>query len=204
MKNGNGEHFSGAETVFRKHGGLLRTAEAIDLGVHPRTLYAMRDAGVLDQLSRGVFRLTKLPPLGNPDLVAVAARVPQGVVCLISALSFHEITTQIPKEVYLAVKIGTEPPRVSNPPARVFHFSGKAFTEGAVTHRLDGIDVRVYDPEKTLADCFKFRNRIGMDTVLEALKLYKERKRFDVEKILHYAKICRVTKVITPYLESLL
>ena len=204
MKHGNGKHFSGAKAVFQKHGGLLRTAEAIDLGIHPRTLYAMHEAGVLDQLSRGVFRLAALPPLGNPDLVTVAARAPQGVICLVSALSFHEITTQIPKEVYLAVKTGTEPPRVATPLTHVFRFSGKAFTEGVVIHRLDGIDVRIYDPEKTLADCFKFRNRIGMDAVLEALKLYKERKRFDVEKILRYAKICRVAKVITPYLEALL
>lgn len=193
-----------AKALIRKCRGPVRTKEALRLGIHPRTLYAMRDAGVLEQLSRGVYRLADLPPLGNPDLVTVAKRVPRGVVCLISALAFHEITTQIPKEVHIALAKGAQRPRVVYPPIRPFHITARSFAAGIEVHRLDGVDVRIYDVEKTIADCFKFRNRIGMDTVLEALRLYRERKRVDVEKILRYAGICRVARVIRPYLEAVL
>ena len=144
--------FAEAENIFREHGGVLRTMEAIHHGVHPRTLYAMRDAGTLERLGRGLYRLADLPPLGNPDLVTVALRVPEGVFCLISALAFHEIATQIPHEVYVALKRGAERPRLEHPPVRVFWFTGRAFTEGIETHTLDGVDVRVYGAAKTVAD----------------------------------------------------
>ena len=128
--------FAEATCVFRERGGLLRTMEAIRDGVHPRTLYAMRDAGVLERLGRGLYRLADLPPLGNPDLVTVGLRVPEGVLCLVSALAFHEITSQIPHEVYLALKRGAEPPRLEHPPVRVFWFTGRAFTEGIETREV--------------------------------------------------------------------
>jgi predicted transcriptional regulator of viral defense system len=196
--------FAMAKAVFRRHGGVLRTSEALRSGIHPRTLYAMRDAGVLERLSRGLYRITDLPPLGNPDLVAVALKVPAGVICLISALAYHELTTQIPHEVYLALPRGAEPPRLDHPPVRVFWFTGKAFTEGIDTPVLDGVAVRIYSAEKTLADCFKYRNKIGLDTAVEALKRYVISRRVRVDKLMAYARICRVEKVIRPYLEALL
>lgn len=178
--------------------------EAVRLGVHPRTLYAMRDAGVLEQLGRGLYRLANLPPLGNPDLVAVGLRVPEGVLCLISALAVHEITTQIPHEVHLALKRGAEPPRLDHPPVRVFWFSGKAFTEGIETHELDGIEIRVYGAAKTVADCFKYRNKLGLDVALEALGLYLREKHGPPDDLVHFARVCRVEKVMRPYIEALL
>ena len=196
--------FAMAKAVFRRHGGVLRTSEALRSGIHPRTLYAMRDAGVLERLSRGLYRITDLPPLGNPDLVAVALKVPAGVICLISALAYHELTTQIPHEVYLALPRGAEPPRLDHPPVRVFWFTGKAFTEGIDTPELDGLAVRIYSVEKALADCFKYRNKIGLDTAVEALKRYVISRRVPVDKLMAYARICRVEKVIRPYLEALL
>ena len=108
---GKNASFEKATKVFRRHGGVLRTSEAIRFGIHPRTLYAMRDAGALECLSRGLYRIADLPPLGSPDLVAVALKVPTGVICLISALAYNELTTQIPHEVYLALPHGAEPPR---------------------------------------------------------------------------------------------
>lgn len=182
----------------------MRTSEAIRFGIHPRTLYAMRDAGVLECLSRGLYRIAELPPLGNPDLVAVALKVPAGVVCLISALAYHELTTQIPHEVYLALPRGAEPPRLDHPPIRAFWFTGKAFTEGVDTHKVDGVPVRIYGEEKTLADCFKYRNKIGLGTAVEALKRYVNSRRVQVDKLMAYARVCRVEKVIRPYLEALL
>ena len=193
-----------AITIFRRHGGILRTAEALRLGIHPRTLYAMRDSGVLEQLSRGLYRLAELPPLSNPDLVTVALKVPQAVICLISALAFHELTTQIPHVVDVALHNRAERPRLDYPPLRIFWFSGPAWSEGVETHQVDDIPVRIYGPEKSVADSFKYRRKIGLDVALEALKLYRQHPGFDVSKLLHYARICRVEKVMRPYLEALL
>jgi predicted transcriptional regulator of viral defense system len=190
--------------AFNRGGGVLRTSAALRAGIHPRRLYEMRDSGIVERLSRGLYRLADLPPLGNPDLVTVAAKIPAGVVCLISALAYHEITTQIPHEVQLALPRGAEPPRLELPPLRIFWFSGGAFTEGVERHRVDGIVVRVYSPEKTLADCFKYRNKLGLDTVLEALRLYRTRKRTKVDELMRFARVCRVEKVMRPYLEALL
>lgn len=193
-----------AAEVFKKHGGLLRTAQALREGVHPATLYAMRDSGALEAVSRGVYRLTGRPPLGNPDLVTVAVRVPGSVVCLISALAFHELTTQIPHEVHIALPPGTKAPRLEHPPLKVYRFAGEALREGVETHDLDGVGVKVFGPERTLADCFKFRNKIGLDTAIEALRLYRERGRVKVDDLMRYAAICRVTKIIRPYIEAIM
>lgn len=196
--------FEAAEQVFHRHGGVLRTREAIRYGIHPRTLYAMRDAGKLECLSRGLYRIADLPPLGNPDLVAVALKIPNGVICLISALAWHELTTQIPHEVYLALSRGAEPPRLDYPPVRVFWFTGDAFSDGVESIEVDGVSVRIYSVEKTLADCFKYRNKIGLDTAVEALKRYVNSRRVQVDELIKYARICRVEKVMRPYLEALL
>ncbi len=193
-----------AASIFRERGGILRTTEAIRLGVHPRTLYAMRDSGVLERLGRGLYRLADLPPLGAPDLVTVALRVPDSVLCLLSALAIHEITTQIPHEVHIALRRGAEPPQLEHPPLRVFWFTGEAFTEGIETVEQDGVDVRVYGAAKSVADCFKYRNKLGLDVALEALKLYLSGKHGQPDEILRFARVCRVEKVIRPYIEALL
>ena len=196
--------FTRAATIFENHGGILRTAQALKAGIHPKTLYAMRDSGVLERISRGVFRLSDSPPLSNPDLVTVAARVPSGVICLISALSFHEITTQIPHDVHVALPRGAEEPRLDYPPIRTYRFTGEAFTSGVDAYDLDGVSISIYSPEKTLADCFKFRNKVGLDTVVEAIRFYRERRSIKVDDLMRYAKICRVNRVIRPYLEAIL
>jgi predicted transcriptional regulator of viral defense system len=183
---------------------MMRMAEAVRAGIHRRTLYALRDAGILEQLSRGLYRLRDAPPLGTPDLVTVARRVPKGVICLVSALAFHELTTQVPHEVYLAVPRASEPPRLDFPPLRVFRFGAAAFAAGVETHDLDGTRVRIYSREKTLADCFKYRNKLGLDTALEALKRYKEQGRIDAEALMRHAQTCRVGNVMRPYLEAIL
>lgn len=198
------DQFEKARVTFRRHGGILRMSEALHSGIHRRMLYSMLEAGVIERLSRGLYRLTDLPPLGNPDLVSVARKVPSGVICLISALAYHEITTQIPHEVYLALGRGAEPPRMEHPPIRIFWFSGEAFTEGVEKYDVDNAQVRIYSPEKTIADCFKYRNKIGLDTAIEALKLYRERKRLKVDELMSFARMCRIEKIMRPYLEALL
>ena len=193
-----------ARAIFLKRGGVLRTGEAISAGIHPQTLYEMRDSGIIECLSRGVYRLANLEPLGNPDLVSVAMRVPDGVICLISALAFHDLTTQIPHEVYVAVRRESRPPRIDYPPVRVFRYSDAIFGAGADTHLLDGVSVKIYGREKTVADCFRYRNRIGTDVAIEALRFYLERPRMDIDALMGFARLCRVDTVMRPYLEALL
>jgi predicted transcriptional regulator of viral defense system len=193
-----------AKALFRRHGGLLRMTEAVQAGIHRRTLYAMLYQGIVEQLGRGLYRLADAPPLGNPDLVTVARKVPHGVICLISALAYHELTTQIPHEIYLAIPRNSEPPRIDFPPVHSFRFAPRAFAEGVETHSIDKVPVRIYSAEKTLADCFKYRNKIGLDTAVEALRRYKERGKIDRSALLRAAQACRVAQVMRPYLEAVL
>ncbi len=193
-----------AKVLLHRHGGIMRMADALRAGIHRRTLYAMRDAGTVTALARGLYRLVEEPEPANPDLVAVAAKIPRGVIYLISALAFHEMTTQVPHAVWIAIPRNSEPPRLEYPPLRIVRLSPAPYGAGIETHKLDGIAVRVYCREKTLADCFKHRNEIGLDTVLEAIRLYKARGRVDVDAILRYAAVCRVAHVARPYLEALL
>jgi predicted transcriptional regulator of viral defense system len=195
--------FGRAVVLFRQHGGGLRMAEALRLGINRKTLYAMRDAGVIEPITRGLFRLATLDPLPQPDLVTIGARVPHGVLCLVSALSFHELTTQVAHTIDVALERGTRKPRIDHPPTRFYWFSGPAFSEGIQTHQLDGAAVRIYDPEKTLADCFRFRNQIGMDVVLEAMKLWRERRRRKLDALLKYARMRHVERAMRPYLEAM-
>lgn len=193
------------KNLFRsRSGGTFRVSEAVKAGIHSRTIYSMRDMGLIVCIGRGMYRFADLPTMGNPDLSIVAMKIPKGVICLISALSYHEITTEIPHEVYLALPRGAEPPRLDFPPLRIFWFGSPAYEEGIEKHAVDDIPMQVYSPEKTLADCFKYRNKIGLDVVLEALKNYRQRKRFKVDELMHYARVCRVEKVIRPYVEATL
>ncbi len=193
-----------AERVFKARGGILRTAEAIRAGVHPRTLYQMRDDGILERLERGLYRLANLPPLSQPDLTTVAAKIPSGVICFVTALSFHGMTTQIPRAVDVALLRGSSRPRIHHPPIRVYYFSPLPFREGIEVHEIDSVAVRVFSREKTLADCFKYRRKLGMDIVLEALGLYTRSGRTDMSSLFYYARVCRVEKIMRPYLETIL
>ena len=192
-----------AQKVFRQHGGSLRTSAALAAGIHPRTLYALRDAGSIERLARGLYRLADLPPLGEPDLVTVAQRIPRGVVCLISALAIHDLTTQIPHVVHLALPRSARHPVLEHPPLQVYRFSERAFETGVETVVMDGVPVRVYTAEKTIADCFKYRNKIGLDVAMEALRRYQARRGASLRKLLEYARVCRVERVLRPYLEAL-
>jgi predicted transcriptional regulator of viral defense system len=192
------------EDIFREHGGQLRMSEAIRLGISRYMLYSLRDKGIVVQVSRGIYRWAELPAISSPDLVTVSLRFPKSVICLISALSYHSITTQIPHAVSIAINSGTRIPRLDYPPIRVYRFAIEAFEAGVEEKNIDGAKIRVYSAEKTLADIFKFRNKIGLDVFLEALKFYSVRKNADLGAVLQYARICRVDKLIRPYLEAIL
>jgi len=164
----------------------------------------MLDSGLIERLHRGLYRLTDLPSLGNPDLVAVSGRAPNAIICLISALAFHEITTHIPHEIQIAIHRHMRPPRIAYPPTRTFYYSEQAITSGVEEHLIDGKEVRIFSAAKTVADSFKYRNKIGLDVAVEALKMFHESQRLIPNEILRYSAVCRVEKVIRPYLEILL
>jgi predicted transcriptional regulator of viral defense system len=204
MKNSQHDRISDARMLFSSHGGVLRTKAALDLGIHPETLYRMRDEGTLEALSRGLFRLTDQPDLGFPDLVTVSMRIPHGVVCMISALSFHGITTQTPHAVDIALPRQSRRPQLDYPPVRIYRSVPRIFECGIEGHRVDNRKIRVYSPERTIVDCFRFRNKIGLDTAIEALRLYRERKSINVEAFMDCARTCRAERIIRPYLEGIL
>ena len=189
--------------AFRKAGGVLRTTQALRADVHPRDLYAMRDAGVLEQVSRGVYRLSDLAPFAEPDLVTVALRIPKAVIALVSALHFHGLTTEIPHEVSVALPQGTARPKLDWPPLRVYRFSGAMFTFGIEAHERDGVSLRVYGAAKTVADCFKFRNRLGIEVAVEALRTGIGERKITPAELLRAARTCRVERIMRPYLEAL-
>jgi predicted transcriptional regulator of viral defense system len=202
--NANVGRVTQAREAFRRHGGILRTRDAISLGVHPEVIYFMRDAGILERVARGLYRLADGPELSRPDLVAVSLKAPKAVICMVSALAYHGITTQIPHAVDISLPRGAERPRIDHPPIHVYWAVERIHGCGVEEHQVDGMTVRVYSPEKTLVDCFRYRNKIGLDTGVEALKLYRERKPVKADAIMDCARACRVARTILPYLEGIL
>ena len=188
--------------LFRAHGGQLRLSEALGLGMNRYQFYQLRDEGLIEPVSRGLYRLTELPPAANPDLLAVASRFPEAVLCLVSALAWHQLTTQVPRRIHLAVARNARLPRMDYPPVQGYRFSGPRFADGIECHNVDGTRLQVYSAEKTLADCFAYRNTLGMDVVLEALKLYPQRRSTNYSQVLAYARLWRQGRAIQPYLEA--
>ena len=189
--------------IFREKGGTLRTRDLIKLGVHTDALYALRDSGRVAELGRGLYRLAEIGEVEHPDFVEVAARAPDAALCLISALSYHGITTQIPSSVHLAVPRGSYHRIKLSIPVTVYRFDPKTFQEGLETHRIGGMPLKVYGIARTVVDCFKFRNKIGLDVALEALRLARQRKRVQNRDLLRYARLLRVEKPMSPYLQAI-
>lgn len=192
-----------ARDTFRKAGGILTMTEAMNLGMHRQELYALRDRGDLEVIARGLYRLKEMPEPSLPDFIPVAKKIPNGVICLISALAFHEITTQIPHFVYVALPIQSHKPAITYPPMRYFWYTEKLLTTGVQEYIIDGCTFKIFDIEKTLVDCVKFRNKIGMDVVLEALKMYWQTEKTDLDKLFEYAKLFHVEKILKPIMETI-
>ena len=192
-----------ATAVFRRAGGILRTQEAKAAGIHPRTLAALVEDGTLLRLDRGVYQLAGAAP-SEPDLAVVARKVPKAIVCLVSALAHHRLTTQIPHAVDLAVPRGFKDRKLEHPPVRFYRFGDASFAVGIERIKVGGRELRVYGAAKTVADCFKFRNKIGQDIAIEALRAYLRRKDAKVKDLMHFARLNRVQAVMAPYLDVLL
>ncbi len=189
--------------LFYKSGGTLKMSEALKMGIHRRNLYQLRDSGKLEVIGRGLYRLAEAPQPTLPDFIPVAKKIPGGVICLISALAFHEITTQIPHFVYVALPQKAHKPRIEHPPMRFFWYNEKLLTTGIEKHSCDGGLIKIFDIEKTLVDCVKFRNKIGIDIVIEALKMYWHRGNTDLDKLFRYAKLFRVASILKPIMETI-
>jgi predicted transcriptional regulator of viral defense system len=188
--------------IVRK-AGILRPRDLATRSI-PRTyLKRLEERGLLVKETRGLYKLPDAEITEHHSLAEACKRVPRGVVCLLSALQFHKLTTQAASEVWLALDRKARAPREGGQPLRLVRMSGKALTEGIEDHRIEGVAVKVYKPAKTVADCFKYRNKIGLDVALEALRDYRQKHRSGMDELWRFAKICRVERVMRPYLEAL-
>lgn len=181
----------------------MRVAELEAEGVPRSQLYRLVREGFVVREARGVYVASDHEYTAQHDLAGVAKRVPGGVFCLLTALRFHELTTQNPHEIWVALPIKARAPKLDYPPLRVVRSSGPALTEGIEAHRIEGVDVRVYSAAKTVADCFKYRNKIGIDVAVEALRDFSRRYRGGANELARFARICRVARVMQPYLDSI-
>jgi len=171
--------------------------------MHRQALSRLVASGDLERVARGLYRVPASPISEHHGLALAGGAVPRGVICLLSALRFHGIGTQLPSEVWIAIDRRARRPALKYPPLRIVRYTGAALTEGVRVHRVEGQTVRVYDIAKTLADCFKYRNKIGLDVALEALGEAWRARRFKMDELDHYAEVCRVRRVMRPYLEAL-
>jgi len=185
-----------------REASVLRAMDLVALGVSRQYLSKLQQRGVIERVGRGIYRLPDADVSAQHTVVHACRRVPHGVVCLLSALRFHDVTTQAPFEVWLAIGVKARLPRAEGLPLRIVRFSGPAFTEGVEQHRVEGAPVRVYSLAKTVADCFKFRNKMGLDVALEALREALRERRISIDDLWRFAKICRVANVMQPYLEA--
>ena len=183
--------------------GIVRPRDIEAIGLPREYLVRLHRQGKLNRPTRGIYTLPDADVTEHNSYAEVTKRVPAATVCLLSALAFHEITTQSPASVWIALPKGARKPALDSPSLRIVRLSGLSLTTGIVNHQIDGVPVRVYSAAKTVADCFKFRNKIGLDIAIEALKDCLHQKRASITEIYRYAKICRVSNVIRPYMEAL-
>ena len=186
-----------------KRKGVVQAADVVAEGVPREYLSRLTRQGLLERIGRGLYCLPERDLGEHQVLIEVSRRVPKGVFCLLSALRFHELSTQSPFEVWIAVESKSWLPKIEYPPVRFVYFSKSALAAGVHTHLLEGVPVKVFNSAKTVVDCFKYRNKIGLDVALEALKEGWSKKIFTMDELTRYAKICRVQNVIRPYLEVL-
>jgi predicted transcriptional regulator of viral defense system len=183
--------------------GLARPAELEARGVARARLYRLVRQGLVERRARGIYVAAGHAPTAEHTLAQVATRVPAGVFCLLTALRFHGLTTQSPAEVWIALPEKARKPRMDYPRLRVARFSGSALTEGIERHRVEGVELRVYSAAKTVADCFKYRNKLGIDVAVEALRDFSRRNRGGATELARFARICRVARVMQPYLDAI-
>jgi predicted transcriptional regulator of viral defense system len=183
--------------------GFVRAIDLEAQGIPRQRLYQLVHKGMVERQARGIYTAINHPHTAEHALAQVAKRVPSGVICLLTALRFHNLTTQLPSEVWIALPEKARKPRLDYPRLRVTRFSGAALIEGIETHAIEGVEVRVYSAAKTVADCFKYRNKVGIDVAVEALRDFTRLHRGGATELARFARICRVARVMEPYLDSI-
>jgi predicted transcriptional regulator of viral defense system len=184
--------------------GLLRPRDLAEIGVPRQYLSLACKQGVIEQIGRGLYSLPGAMTDERRSLAEVGKQVPKGVICLLSALQYHEITTQMPHEVWLAIGEKDRKPKLDTVRVRTVRFSGPAFSEGIERHDFSGVACQIYNPAKTIADCFKYRNKIGIDVCIEALRDGLRQRKCTIDELVHYGRICRVEKLMAPYIEAII
>lgn len=187
---------------FARQRGVVRARNLEERGLSSRYLRRLHERGELERVGRGLYRHPEAPLSEHHSLALVAARYPKAVVCLLSALQVHELTTQWPRRVWIARQSADWTPTASPVNLEVVRMSGPSSTEGIRTIDVEGVPVRVYEPAKTVADCFKFRSKVGLDVAMEALRDYVRTNAGSIDALFHYADICRVRTVMRPYVEA--
>jgi predicted transcriptional regulator of viral defense system len=189
---------------FRSNGGVTRFSAILKAGFHSDSLIILEKEKKVEKIARGLYRLIDNAPESYPDLISVSLQAPRGVVCLRSALSFHEATIEVPKYVDIAIPKGTRAYKIKYPPVKFYHFNLESWEAGIEERKIECYKVKVYNLAKTIADCCKFRNKIGMNVVREVLKTAITEKKIKPKEIMQYSKICRVDNIIKPILEVML
>lgn len=183
--------------------GIIRAEDVEALGFSRNYLYQMHKEGLLVKTAVGLYTLPDASMTENSSLAEVAKRIPQAVVCLISALSYHEITTQIPHEIWLTIPRGSWRPDVEYPPLNLSYVSGPAYSFGIQEHVINGVIVSIYSPAKTVADCFKFRNKVGLDVAIEALREVWRSRKVTMDELVEAARVNRMLNIMRPFLEAI-
>ncbi|MFS8975726.1 AbiEi antitoxin N-terminal domain-containing protein [Cupriavidus necator] len=183
--------------------GMLRPSDLEDIGVPRIVLTRMVTAGLLEKVGRGLYRQPDTPVSEHESLAAIATRVPQAVFCLLTALQFHGLTTALPHQVWIAMPRGSHGPRIDYPPVKMIQVGDEAYSAGIEVVERDQVHLRVYNVARTVADCFKHRNKIGLDVALEALREVRAKNLASVDDLWRYATLCRVANVMRPYLEAI-
>ena len=189
---------------FKRNGGIVRFSEILEAGFHPDSLQILEKENRVEKISWGLYKLSDYEFGEHSDLVIASLQAPRGVICLLSALSFHEVTVEIPKYVDMAIPRGSHTYKIKYPPVRFYRFSSKTWEAGIEEYTIDGNKIKVYNLAKTIADCFKFRNKISINIARESLKVSVTEKKIKPLEIIKYAKLCRVDSIIKPILETII
>lgn len=183
--------------------GVVRSSEFVKEGIPRVIIYRLLANQQLQKISRGVYCLPEEQFSEKESLLVISTRVPQAVFCLLTALQIHELTTQLPRKIWIAMPLNSRLPKIDYPPLKMVKYSGQAYSEGIEIRKDDGVEYRVYNVAKTIADCFKHRNKIGIDIALEALKEAFAKNKVTIDELWHYSKICRVSTIMQAYIEAI-
>lgn len=189
---------------FQEHGGVARFSAILKAGFHADSLASLEKEGKLEKIGRGLYRLIDHSIEAHPDLVMATLQAPRGVICLITALAFHEVTNEIPRQIDIAIPRLTHANKIKYPPVKFYRFSKLSWEAGIEEHEFDGHKIRVYSLAKTIADCFKFRSKVGIDVARAALKTALDERKVKINDVMGFAKICRVDGIIKPVMESII